>query len=527
MRGYFRRLAALVCFSLAGTAAWAGPPSLENLAGDLGEVPQIVLSPPDVQALKTRIGRVLDPPQPLVVAAPIRTQLMPPDGRWEPLNNGDWVWRLRLASAGAKSLHLRLEELVLPPGAELFVYAPGGGDVRGPYRAEDVSPEGRLWTPVVRGDQAVVEIVAPVSLRDQMSFRISYVYYGFVEFWKADEVQFKEGSCHIDVVCPDAAGRGDIIRSAGRIQFDIVGLLGIPTGTALCSGQLLNNTAGDGKAYFLTANHCIATQGAASSVVAYWNFQKSSCGGANDGSLNQTTNGSTLRASWAAAGGTDFTLLEFTSALSPAFNLFLSGWDRSDPAPASAVSIHHPQGTEKRISFENDPVEISNLPQGGTPGDGNALRVVDWDLGTTEEGSSGGGLWNAQNLLVGQLSQGASACGNNESDWYGRFARSWAGGGASSNRLSNWLDPGGTGTVALGGRSAIGGGGGAGGAGGGGSGGTGGGSGNTPPQPVDDDDDGGGCALASSPVPGNGLLGLLIAAGAGFWHRRRARSGGR
>jgi hypothetical protein len=47
------------------------------------------------------------------------------------------------------------------------------------------------------------------------------------------------------------------------------------------------------------------------------------------------------------------------------------------------------------------------------------------------------------------LHGGYAACGNNDADWYGRLAISWAGGGSSSTRLSNWLDPNGTGATTL------------------------------------------------------------------------------
>ena len=510
--------------AVSGAAA-AMPPGLQNLAGELNAVPQVALPGVDVAAFKAQFAGVDKPPQPLVVAAPILTDLLPDAGRWEPLNDGSWLWRLRITSAGAKSLHLRFADLALPPGAALYVYAPGGEDVRGPYTASDVSPEGKLWTPLVRGDEAVVELVVPGGAREQASFVIPAVYYGIEEFWKADDPQFKEGACHVDVVCPQAAGKGDIVRSAGRITFDIVScvpLLGCTVaGVGLCSGALINNTSGNGTPYFLTANHCVSSQQSASSVVAYWNYQKTSCNGPSNGSLNQTQTGSTLRATSPA---TDFTLLQLSTALNPGFNLFLSGWDRGSAAPGSAVTIHHPDGSEKRISFKNGPLQITSLPGNTSPGDGNALRVADWDLGATEPGSSGAGLWNGQNRLVGQLSQGNSACSgavdNGGEDWYGRFARAWDAGGSSASRLRDWLDPGNTGATQVDGRNASTGGG-TGGAGGtGGSGG--GGSGGRAPTPVDDDGGGGGCTVAQR---GSGLgLVLLLILGGMAWRFAEGRA---
>jgi hypothetical protein len=73
------------------------------------------------------------------------------------------------------------------------------------------------------------------------------------------------------------------------------------------------------------------------------------------------------------------------------------------------------------------------------------LKVSDWDTGYTEEGSSGAGLFNVDGRLVGQLYGGDSVCGSGSdgvgADWFGRIYRSWTGGGTSTTRLSDWLDP--------------------------------------------------------------------------------------
>jgi hypothetical protein len=75
--------------------------------------------------------------------------------------------------------------------------------------------------------------------------------------------------------------------------------------------------------------------------------------------------------------------------------------------------------------------------------------VVDWDQGTTEGGSSGSPLFDPSHRVIGQLHGGYAACGNNSSDWYGRLSVSWNGGGTSSTRLRDHLDPGNTGAVTV------------------------------------------------------------------------------
>ena len=69
-------------------------------------------------------------------------------------------------------------------------------------------------------------------------------------------------------------------------------------------------------------------------------------------------------------------------------------------------------------------------------------------MGTTEGGSSGSCLFdNATGRCVGTLHGGYAACGNDDPDWYGRLSQHWDGGGTSSTRLSNWLDPNETGAL--------------------------------------------------------------------------------
>jgi hypothetical protein len=209
---------------------------------------------------------------------------------------------------------------------------------------------------------------------------------------------------------------------------------------------MVNNTAEDQRPFFMTANHCGVNLSNASSLVVYWNFQSPNCGDQGGGSLTQWQTGSVLRARF---GGSDFTLVELDDEPSPDFQVTFAGWDRTSAVPTSAVTIHHPRTDEKSISFEFQPCTITSYYQYVSPGDGTHIQVADWDLGTTEPGSSGCPLFNQDHLVVGQLHGGLAACGNELPDWYGRFSRSWTGDGTSDSRLSDWLDPLSTGAETL------------------------------------------------------------------------------
>src|SRR5207248_9567715 len=91
----------------------------------------------------------------------------------------------------------------------------------------------------------------------------------------------------------------------------------------------------------------------------------------------------------------DLTFLRMNNA--PPAGVFLAAWDASPVFPGSnVVSLHHPQGDLKKFSagqsvdFAHDFDDLQNpgtfVPQG------TYLRIR-WSQGTTEPGSSGGGVF--------------------------------------------------------------------------------------------------------------------------------------
>lgn len=83
---------------------------------------------------------------------------------------------LRLRSDGARSLSVHLSEVVLPPGAEIWLCAPDGRTQQGPYR-EAVG--GDLWTPVVPGEEAWLDVLVETRRQDAFKARIADAYGGF------------------------------------------------------------------------------------------------------------------------------------------------------------------------------------------------------------------------------------------------------------------------------------------------------------------------------------------------------------
>lgn len=401
-------------------------------------VPRIEMPAVNVQAALAA-DALKKGPQPFRFAVPVPLSITPAShGEWHTAADGMAIWQLAVHSTNASSLNFGFTRYALPPGAALRISTLDGRELRGPYGSE-YNAQGQLWTPVIRSDEALIELRVPAAARDAVQLTLGVVNHGFRGFGTKDTVQLKSGSCNIDVVCGDGDAWRKEIRSVAR--YTIAGAL-------LCTGTLINNSAQDFTPYFLTANHCVTTPLEAPTTVYYWNYQTSKCGGTPDGSLDQTQTGALFMAGSgdAATVASDFTLMRLLTTPDAAFKVYYSGWDRRDIAPVGVTGIHHPNGDEKRISMDFDPTFIAAY--GEQPGSTQStltpthIMVASWDRGVTEGGSSGSGIWNAEHRLVGQLSGGGSSCdAPKDPDWYGRIYADFDNVPSPVTSLSTWLDP--------------------------------------------------------------------------------------
>jgi lysyl endopeptidase len=354
-----------------------------------------------------------------------------------------FVWNI--AAPGARTLDFHFSRLALPEGATLILRGEGEDNLR-KITAEALSGGAGYWAPYIAGEKVAIELHVPTALRAQARVELASVTHGYRGLFESAEGMQKSGSCNVDVACPAGAGWTDQIDSVGHYTFSQGG------SSYVCTGSLMANTAGTTVPYFLTANHCLSTAAVASTVVVYWNYQSATCrtpGSSASGTplaksiASHTQSGASLISTNAAS---DFALLRLNADVPAASNPYWSGWDASGATPSSAVGIHHPAGHEMRIAVEDQALAISGYS--GAAGTSH-WRVIDWDQGTTEGGSSGSGLWDQNKRLVGQLHGGSAACGNNLSDYYGRLSVSWAGGGSAATRLRDWLDPNSSGQTSI------------------------------------------------------------------------------
>lgn len=347
------------------------------------------------------------------------------------------VWHaLIIKSTGAYSLNIAFDRLQLPDQAQLFLYSLSKDAWKGPLKKEKRAVT-EYWSPIVSGDELAVVIVLPDGKKDAAYWHISDVNHDFLGFQS-----ISSGSCNVDVICgedqgfPEIDQYRDLIRSVGVYSLE---------GRFTCSGALINTADFGCEPYFLTANHCVDDSSNYNSMVVYWNYENSTCripgspesGADGDGLLDQFNSGTTLRST---NGQSDFTLVELAGELALEVNAHLAGWNRKRSAPDRVVAIHHPATEEKRISFEYDPLTISDYLDDDEDVSADYLRVEDWDVGTTEGGSSGSPIFNAEGQIVGQLSGGFASCTRNEPDWYGAMYSNFERGLDSANNIAFWLD---------------------------------------------------------------------------------------
>ncbi len=409
-------------------------------ADRIQDAPEVLLPVAEILA-----QLALAKPDPLRYAVVHALNLDLRSGDWDAPEPGLARWRLRVRSPGARVLGLQLDHVQLPAGAELWISDLSGRDRQGPLHP---SPDGQLWTPMVRSESALLELRVPAQQQGTATLTVVAAQHGYrnpFEGYPSKGAFGDSGACNIDAACSDGNNWRPEIRSAVLLTIG---------NSTLCSGTLVNNQRQDDRPLILTANHCGVNTLNVITTRAYFNVQKSSCGANNDGPITDNIAGLRFLASDSRS---DFALFELALPPSASFKAYYAGWNADpDASPQSGVGIHHPSGDDKKIStFSSsarraDGTRIGSLLGGFTV---DAWQVV-WARGTTEGGSSGSGLWNQNHQLVGTLSGGSSSCDDlGAPDFYGRLEQAWAASSASNGQLKAHLDPANSGCLTLTGKN--------------------------------------------------------------------------
>ncbi len=410
---------AFLSLSVSPASAQLASPGRPTASGALlPDVPQVVLPGPDVPALMAEDEARGN--WPYRYGAVIATSLdCQSSGLWEGLPDGTLVWRLAIASPGARSLGLVFERFDLPQQGRLFVYDRARTRVIGAFTEQNELPNGMLALQPFPGDELVIEYAedpGPGAPHPELRLgEVVHDYRGILERLGSGDTLALGGNCLIDVNCPVGAPYRDIQRAAIEVlNFGFN-----------CSAAILNNTARDGTPYFLTANHC----GNMTSVIAVFGYENTSCGSGGATQMNTLSGATLLRAN----SNFDSQLYRLAQTPPQSYEPFYAGWDRRNTQPRPAVNISHPQGLPKKIAIDQqNPMRTGNF------------WAVDWEVGKLEGGSSGSPLFNGVQRVIGPACCVSDFGCPTQFASFGRFNGFW-----NAGNLDPWLDPLGLGVTTL------------------------------------------------------------------------------
>ena len=352
-------------------------------------------------------------------------------GVWNNTVGGLRYWRTAVRVRDATSISLVFSKFRLEKGVRLFVYDVQQKEILGAFTSKNNKESGLFAVSAVHADRLIVELQVMSFVEDPGELELGWVAidYNMAKSTKAVQDTFfrMSGECNVDINCDMDSIVQVVKHSVVRIVYD---------GTERCTGTLMNNTRNNGYPFLLTAGHCIDNQLRANTALFYFNYESPVCNGP-DGSTALSISGANLLAT--TNHQLDFSLLELSEPIPFFYRPYYAGWDHRNDPPASSYTIHHPQGDVKKISTDDDRAESASFGEGYDPD--THWRILHWETGTTEKGSSGCGLFNQDSRLTGTLTGGSAMCGYSFDDFFQKLYDSWADYPLAENQLKYWLDP--------------------------------------------------------------------------------------
>ena len=387
-------------------------------------------------------------------------------GTWYSLSNGDKLWKLNVTCPESKAVYFTYDKFWLPEGGKFFVYSKDKKQTLGAFTSRN--NKGDRWnlrgfaTGVVNGSDIVLDYYQPKNIETEAVISINCIVRGYTP--PSGDYGFnKSGGCQVNVNCDEGYYWKGEHRAVARILMKGTAQDNeLDTLAWYCSGSLITTTFQHGEPFLLTADHCLPRNKDAivysydnnrnilDDALFYWNYEMPGCENVMLEPFIYSTTGAIIVSNYNYSA--DFALLRLTEDPNELANYlpYYLGWDNSGQPGDAGVCIHHPKGDVKKVSIVAGEI-ISTLAGSYQRDDywGDHWKVT-WADGTTEEGSSGSPLFNANHKLIGQLHGGYSSCGDSihAPDWYGKFSKSWLGLNDVFHRkeLKYWLDPSGDNT---------------------------------------------------------------------------------
>ena len=348
-------------------------------------------------------------------------------------NEGTSTWKLKLRFQNAESINLNFNDFQLSANAKLFVYNDNFSDVLGAVTAKNNKKDRLFSIRPIKGSSITLELIVPQSELEQNTISIHQVVYGYRSIHDKVQKAFQgSGNCNTNINCEEGKNWQDVKRAVAMVTA--------VNNTRFCTATLINNVRQDSTPYILTAEHCNLR----SNSIFIFGYESAQCNPNTNGGLSNSISGSGRKAI-AVNFGSDFELRELSTTPPASYNVYYAGWNNQNIASTKSVGIHHPTGDVKKIAVDNDILTNSAYYGPGV----THWQVSNWEKGTTEGGSSGSALFDANHQIIGQLHGGDAACGNRLQDYYGKFSYSWNGSNDTLRQLKHWLDPDNTGALSL------------------------------------------------------------------------------
>lgn len=370
-------------------------------------------------------------------------------------NSGDYnnnKWCIKIFSEDAIGLSLHFEYFNIQEDSEFIVYDKNH-NIFNIFKKEDNLSGKGFSIGIVGGDEVFIEYkISSESSFTENDFKIS----GIAYIYRRAEIidyQYKalgfgsSESCFVNVNCSE----GNNLRQAQKAVARVYIVDG--NSVAYCSGTLINNTAEDGTAYFLTAAHCATSANAED--YAKWrfdfNFESVDCTNPTIEPIKTSFTGCKKIASAGINNGSDFLLVLLTNiTINQIKNakLVFNGWNITDVNPNIGYCISHPMGDIKKVSTFNTTAITTTFKNMEITGKQNAHWKLKWSAtqngySVTDIGSSGSPLLDNSGKIIATLSGGNSSCSNSAAfDYFGKIFYHWdQNSNDSISQLKYWLDP--------------------------------------------------------------------------------------
>jgi hypothetical protein len=279
--------------------------------------------------------------EPRRYAAPVARSLDTESaGTWT-VENGRAVWRYSVRIPDASSVAFHADRASLPQGALLTATS---ADARPQVYDASFWQAGELWSRAHSGEALDLELVLPTASRAGVVFHIDELQAGYrgITAAQQDNPEYRVLAaqtgpgwtpCDQNYECVASASNQDQANSVLGVGIDNV---------QFCTGNLVNDTAGDFKPYITLAEHCVYGQQTPVGFSFYWN-STTPCG--------QTPGNVTLDAKEFSSGAAvvanyeDVVLILANAAPPYGADPYWAGWDATDTVTSTNTDDQgNPQG---------------------------------------------------------------------------------------------------------------------------------------------------------------------------------------